>query len=131
MPKRLIHSLAKGDPVSLIWPSYIALGGVLFGCFSIPSQGAAIVLIPMFLIAGLVIGSSMVAHRWDNNKERTRYLVVFGLALMILASWTRAISVWGIDQHGAGSNVLASVVWLWIVTGLILFTVVVWVRGIL
>lgn len=71
----------------------------------------------------------MVAHRWDSNKACTRYLVVVGLALMILASWTRAISVWGVNQHGAGSPILASVVWMWITTGMILFLIAVWIRG--
>lgn len=129
MPKRLIHSLAKGEPLSVIWPYYVSFGAICFGCFSIPSSGAAIVLIPMFLIAGLVIGFSMLTHRWDDGNPCTRYLVVTGLALMLVASWTRAISVWGVDQNGAGSNILASVVWIWITIGIALLMIAVWVRG--
>lgn len=129
MPGKLIHSLAQGEPLSIIWPCYVSVGAIGFGCFSIPSSGAAIVLIPMFLTAGLVIGFSMIVHRWDDSKTCTRYLVVTGLALMMLASWTRAVSVWGIDQHGAGSNMLATVVWVWITFGIALFLMAVWVRG--
>lgn len=129
MIQRLLRFLADGSAVSQIWPGYVSFGGIVFGLFSIPSSGGAIVLIPMFLTAGAVIGCGMIVQVMSRDKPCGRYLVQVGLALMILASWTRAISLWGIDQNGAGSNILASIVWGWITIGCGLLFISIWLRG--
>lgn len=129
MPKRLIRCLGRGGPVSLVWPLYICFGAIAFGVFSIPSTGAAIVLIPMFFTAGAVVAFGVYMHHVCESKECSRFIVVIGVALMLLASWTRALSVWGINQDGAGSNLIASVVWGWITIGCGLLLIAVWVRG--
>jgi hypothetical protein len=129
MPKRILHSLAQGGAVSPVWPAYVSLGGILFGFFSIPSDGGAIVLIPMFLTAGAVIGCGMVAHFVNKQVQCGRYIVQMGLALMILASMARTFSLWGVSQNGAGSNILASLVWGWITVGCALLFICSWIRG--
>lgn len=129
MPKRLIHNLAQGGALSPVWPCYVSFGGILFGLFSIPSTGGAIILIPMFLTAGAVIGCGMSIHFLAKNKPCGRYIVMIGLALMILSSCTRAFSLWGVSQDGAGSNVLAFLVWAWITVGCGILFISTWLRG--
>lgn len=129
MPKRVIHSLSKGEPLSLVWPCYISFGAIMFGLFSIPSSGAAIALIPMFLISGAVIAFGVSLHTVCATRQCSRYIVVNGIALMLLASWTRTVTVWGVNQSGAGSSILASVCWGWITIGCGLLLISVWVRG--
>lgn len=130
MPKRFIRHMAKSGPIPVVWVFYISLGATLIGLFSIPSQGSAIVLIPMFLTVGAVTTFGIILRCIPGHRECSRYVVVVGLALMILASWTRAISLWGVDQGGAGSNILATLVWGWITLGCVLLFIAVWMRGI-
>lgn len=130
MPQRIIHGLAKGGEVSLIWPSYVSFGGITFGLFSIPSSGSARILIPLFLAAGVLIGSGVLFELSSHDKARVSQLTLIGLSIMILAGCARAISLWGIDQQGAGSNVLASIVWCWITLGCVFLFVAVWLRGV-
>jgi hypothetical protein len=129
MPKRIFHDLVQGGAISPVWPCYVSFGGIAFGLFSIPSTGGAIILIPMFLTAGAVIGCGMFTNFLAKGNRRSQYMVLTGVALMILASWTRTIALWGIDQNGTGSNVLASIVWGWITIGCILLFIAVWMRG--
>lgn len=129
MPKRLFHALSCGGPVSVIWSFYVGIGAVVFGIFSVPSKGSAVVLIPMFLTSGVItaLGTFMLFKK--EIKECARFLTVVGLFLMTVASWTRAVSLWGVDQQGAGSNILATLVWVWITLGCILLLIAVWMRG--
>lgn len=129
MPKRIIHNLAKGDKISPIWPCYVSFGGITFGILSISSTGGAIILIPMFLTAGAVIGCGMFTHLLSKNKPYGRYLIQIGLALMILSSWTRSISLWNITQNGVGSNFITSIIWVWIILGCGMLFITIWFRG--
>jgi FtsH-binding integral membrane protein len=129
MPDRLIAILSKGGPLPRLWPIYIAFGAISFGFLSIPSTGAAIVLIPMFLMAGVAILYGCMVCPRHNQPISGRRLTVIGLALMVVASWTRGIALWGVGQHGAGSAILATVVWAWITVGCVFLLIAVWTRG--
>lgn len=117
----LRKTLGAGGPVNKAWLTYSGIGCVIFGLFSIPSTGYSICLIPMFILAGLIIliGSFL-----------SRQIVIFGLALMTLTSWFRGVVLWNLEQDGAGSVVLASLVWSWITIGSVMLLVSVWIRGI-
>jgi hypothetical protein len=88
------------------------------------------VLIPLFLIAGLLIlYGCALTPRVKGDILHGRKVTVIGMGVMILASWTRGIALWGLDQQGAGSIFLATVVWGWITAGCILLLISVWTRG--
>ena len=81
---------------------------------SIPSRGSALMLIPLFALAGVLTTIGLLAKRV--------MMVQFGLIFFAMASGGRCIAVLGIDQHNAGGNYAASVTWGWImVFDLLLF----------
>lgn len=129
MHQRLIRALAVGEPLQRIWPIYIAVGAIMFSFLSVPSIGVAVVLIPLFAAAGVTIlyGCTICPRR--DNRLAGRRMTSVGLAIMILASWTRAVLLWDLTQRGAGSNFLASAVWLWITAGCAALLISVWTRG--
>lgn len=127
---RIIDTLSLGEPLPRLWVLYFGTGSICFGLLSYPSSGTAKVLIPMFILSGLTnLYACVLSAKRDPTLESARKISFFGLGLMILASWTRAVIIWGVGQHGAGSTILASSVWLWITGGCAFLLIAVWQRG--
>lgn len=128
MHERFVSLLAKGGPLNRLWLTHAAIGAGVFGVFSIPSTGSAIILIPMFLLSCfLILSGSFVSGRKEGT-DQGRKLVVSGLGVMAVAAWTRSIALLGVDQRGAGSSMLATLVW--IAAGLVMLLISTWMRGI-
>ena len=124
----IVEILASGGAIPRLWVVYFGFGAAAFGLLSFPSSGVAIVLIPLFLLAGLlIIYGCLVAPRREENFEKSRKYVMIGMVFMILASWTRGILVLGLEQPG--NDFLGSVVWLWITIGCIFLFIAVGKRG--
>lgn len=123
-------NLSKGGPLSRIWVLYVGVGGMFIGLFSIPSKGSAIILIPLFIISGLTILCGAMLSSKKHDRYNGRRIIAVGLSLMSVAGWTRAIVLWGTEQHGAGSNVLPTLVWVWITIGLVMLLITTWTRGV-
>ena len=130
VPWNIIADLSQGDPLPRIWVVYLGGGGLAFGIVSIPSTGIAVGLIPMFIAAGILCLYGCFVMEYPGTEGiRSKKTVASGMALMILASWTRGIVVWGLGQHGAGSDILATAVWAWITIGACFLFISVWTRG--
>jgi hypothetical protein len=134
MPERIIRELAKGGPLSRVWVAFMSIGAMGVGVLSVPSTGAAVVLIPMFLVAGfLCLAGCFAPYRPRPDRHsmlRGRARIMSGLALMMMSAWCRSLALWGTDQHGAGSQILATFVWWWIAVGCIMLMISVWARGV-
>lgn len=111
-----------GSPVSRLWVIYAAIGATGTGLLSIPSYGPPAALIPLFIMAGLITS----AGAW----RRARRTSVVGLAVLSIAAWARALAVWGVGQHGAGSSILAAGVWWWLSVGALMLATEISRRGI-
>lgn len=96
----------RGEPLAAAWLYGWGVGALTVGVLSYWSTWPEILLAPTFIAAGLL---SAGAGWW-----RSRAAGTVGLAIMVVASWARAIALWGVDQHGAGSDYLASAVWFWV-----------------
>lgn len=130
LPTRIVEILALGEPIPRLWCLYFGFGAISFGMLSYPSRGAAIVLIPMFLLSGAAnLYGCTISFNRDKTFESARKIVIVGMMLMIMAAWTRGIVLWGLDVHGAGSKFITSVVWLWITVGSCFLLIGVWQRG--
>jgi hypothetical protein len=130
-PDRIVAILSLGESLPRIWAIYFGFGGVTFGMLSYPSKGTAVALIPLFLLSGVITlyGCTFAAKR-DKTLDLSRKIISYGLALMILAAWTRAILVYGLVQQTAGSQILASAVWIWITIGSTFLLISIWQRGV-
>lgn len=117
--RKFVRSLAHG---SLAWVILFALAAFQFCLFSIPSTGWARTLIPGFFATGVLLAVGAYSGK-------TR-IAVYGGGLFVACSIARATFLWGIDQGGAGSNVLASIVWIWIALACLCFTLAIDHRGI-
>lgn len=126
----MFSNLSKGGPLNSVWVVYVAVGGMFIGLFSIPSSGSAVILIPLFISAGITILIGTRIHDKNNVHYKNRRTIVAGLSLMSIAGWTRAIVLWGTEQNGAGSNILPTLVWVWITIGLVMLLISTWTRGV-
>lgn len=123
LTQRLISALSSGGPISRVWLGHVAVGALGVGVLSVPSVGPPVALIPLFLIAGVACAAAC----WQPKLIHT---AVAGLGVFAMASWARAVALWGLSQGGVGSNVLASFVWTWIAGSGVLLMVSVWTRGV-
>lgn len=112
----------SGAPIHRSWVVYVGCGSTGVGLLSIPSYGPPIGLIPMFLLAAVLMA---VGAAGRNRRSATS-----GLAVAAVAAWARAVALWGVGQHGAGSDVLATFVWIWIAVGAVLLAAAIGRRGI-
>lgn len=96
----------RGEPLAATWLAALAAGAIAVGVLSWWSTWPQILLAPTFILAGVL--SAVGAWR------RSRVAGTLGLGVMVVASWSRAVALWGVDQRGAGSDYLASTVWLWL-----------------
>lgn len=117
-----MHRVFDGTPVSRLWVVYAAIGATGTGLLSIPAYGPPTALVPLFLAAGLIIA----VGAW----LRARRVSVAGLAVLSIASWSRAAAVFGADTQGALSPLLAVAVWWWLAVGALMLAVEVSRRGI-
>lgn len=130
LPTRIVEILTTGGTIPRLWILYFSFGAISVGMLSYPSHGAAIILIPLFLSAGIFGVYGCWISYIDNNKIKFgEKLVNVGMSLMVVASWTRAVLIWGLSQGDLGSHALASVVWLWITIGAIFLLIAVSQRG--
>lgn len=131
LPIRIINTLSFGEPVTRLWFLFVGYGAIAFGLLSIPSEGLAILLIVLFILAGILcLYGCLISYKRDKTLINAKLFVSYGVILMIIASWTRGILLWGVSQHGVGSNFLASAVWLWITIECVFLLISVWKRGI-
>jgi hypothetical protein len=134
MPDRIIRALSKGGPLSRVWIAFFAIGATGCGLLSIPATGSAVVLVPLFLVAGvLCMFGCFTPHKPKADRHpllRGRARIMSGLALMSMAAWCRSVILWGLDQRGAGASILATFVWCWIAIGCVMLMVSVWARGV-
>lgn len=120
--RRVAASLSHGGPLSRVWIAHVTFGGVLFGVLSLPSDGLALGLVPLFALAGVLSGAGC----WRGSRR----LVCAGVGVLIVAAWTRGLALWGTDQHGVGGNLIASFAWWWIAVALIWLLIAVAQRGV-
>lgn len=119
---RLLDStFLRGDPVARAWVLYVGMGTIGVGLLSIPSYGPPTALIPMFFGSALLLAVGVA--------KNSRRISVAGLGLASIASWARAVALFGVDQHGAGSSILATFVWVWIAIGALMLAAAVITRG--
>lgn len=129
-PTRIVEILITGEGTPRLWVLYFSFGAITFGMLSYPSRGAAIVLIPLFLLAGIFgIYGCIISPIRNKTLTAGEKQVNIGMSLMIVASWTRAVLVWGITPNNLGVNILASVVWVWITIGAVFLFIAVSQRG--
>lgn len=130
LPTRIVEILAMGEPIPRLWALYFSFGAITFGLESYPAEDVALLLIPLFILSGVAnLYGCTIAFKQDKTLERSRKVVCIGMMLMIMASWTRGVLVWGLEQHGVGNRVLASTVWAWITVGSCFLLIGVWQRG--
>lgn len=130
LPTRIVEILTTGGTIPRLWILYFSFGAITFGMLSYPSHGAAIVLIPLFLLAGIFgIYGCWISYASSNQLKSGEKAVNIGMSLMIVASWTRTVLIWGLTQDGLGSDILASIVWLWITVGALFLLIAVSQRG--
>lgn len=116
--------LTEGDPVGRTWILYIVWLAVSIGLASIPSTGAAIALIPMFLLAGTTVFIGVF------KKRARKSFVCSGLGLLSITAWVRGWALWGVSAHGVGSNIVASLSWVNIAIGVMFLLFAVFNRGV-
>lgn len=117
MLKHILRQLDESGPVHVVWTFYIGIGAFLFGVFSYPSDGPRNALIVLFGLAGLLTLSGSLLYTKHTNYRLSTNLVRYGLFVMMVAAWFRGVTLYGLDQEGAGSSILASLVWSWISVG--------------
>jgi hypothetical protein len=126
----IINNLVEGEEIPRLWILYFSFGAITFGMLSYPFHGAAFILIPMFIFAGLFgLLGCFITLIDAKTLEDGKIYVNIGMSLMVVASWTRAVLVWGLEQHGVGNNIIASVVWVWITIGALFLLIAVSQRG--
>jgi hypothetical protein len=130
IPLVIVDNLAKGGAIPRLWILYFSFGAITFGMLSYPFEDAAFILIPMFLLAGIfgLIGC-LVVPRYDPTLKASEKYVNIGMSLMVVASWTRAILIWGLSPKGLGNSLFGSVVWVWITIGALFLLIAVAVKG--
>lgn len=116
------HGPFRGEPMAAAWLVGWSAGATVFGFLSCWSRWPEVLLAPAFLAAGVL---TAVGARCRHRAAGT-----LGLGVMVIASWSRAVALWGIDQHGAGSDYLASAAWVWISLMCLIAMVVVARRGV-
>lgn len=130
MHDRFIKRLSRGGPLNKVWLIHTAAGASVFGFFSIPSEGSAALLVPLFLTSSFMIFYGILVCPMRNSERTVRIVTVCGLGSMAVACWTRGIVLWGLDLGGAGSNILPTLVCVWISCGLVMLMVSTWARGV-
>lgn len=129
MIKHFINTMINVGPLHVVWLIYSGIGSLAFGVFSIPSHGLAVVLIPLFISAGLILLLAVPVSR-RGNLLKARTIASVGLAILTISAWGRGLALLGLDQQGNGSPILASLVWSWLCVGFSLMLVSVRVRGV-
>lgn len=115
-------SFMAGAPLARAWIGLVVVGATGVGVLSWPATGFPVLLVPMFLVGGV---TTMVGVRL-----RSRRTISIGLLVTFLASWVRAVALWGLDQGGAGSKMLATFAWCWIAAAVLMLFMAVLRRGV-
>lgn len=110
------------EPIPAPWLVLYAIGAFQFALLSIPSAGLAILLVPCFAVSGATIAIGT----W----LRSGPIAALGLLALGVTAITRGFALWGIDQNGVGSNLIASFAWFWIAALSMLFALAVYYKGI-
>lgn len=116
MFKSFLTAILGLGPLHVVWLVYTGIGAIFFGVLSVPSTGIAILLVPLFILSGIVIEvSAFIACSRD--PEKAQNIASVGLGILTFTAWGRGVALWGLDQEGTGSHVLASFVWSWLCVG--------------
>jgi hypothetical protein len=130
MVRRFLQTMIEVGPLHAVWLFYSGIGGVAFGALSIPSHGWAMILIPSFVLSGVILLYGAAVCSFEKKLLRARRISFVGMLLLTLSAWARGVALWGLDQQGNGSAILASFVWSWLCVGFAMMLVSVWVRGV-